>query len=434
LGTGSNYVNANTTTDPTLAFAAGEQVKTMSSGYEWTLTNSSSTHTCLAVEINTTNDPVVTPTLIGRAPGWPDTDLSVLYDNNKGQRNMGVYSVGAAPGGSIIYYAILHNAATYLRDFVLHFKPNRYFIKNFKNPEFVFPATEHDIIMKDDHLVIPGMKPGENQWIGIKVPATGALGDEMAVVDFVEVVDNIAVNGFGIGIKAAPAKQVLFENYYLHAEVFFRMGNIFGFKFALEESEIAIEKLIKNNAGPLSYFEYMKSRADLLIKAKDECIKNNNGNDPFTIEKALQELLTGIETGDPDMIIVPHAEYNHKMDAFLTYLDKKKGDLADILQNIRWQIELYNLDLLLNEVNSSKALIEQSTEFHEAYSAGKIGFEDYPEFINRTMNIYEETVEVMSQHGIKLSKELRAMINSVKDPKKLQKAHYNFLLKLNTIR
>jgi hypothetical protein len=71
------------------------------------------------VEISTSDDPVVAPSLLGRAPGWPETDLAVIYDNNKAQRNLGVY-LGAGKG-SITYWALVHNAALFKRDFQLRF-------------------------------------------------------------------------------------------------------------------------------------------------------------------------------------------------------------------------------------------------------------------------------------------------------------------------
>ncbi len=434
LGTGSNYVNANTTADPTLNFAAGEQVKTMTSGYEWTLTTASSTHTCLAVELNTTNDPVVTPTLIGRAPGWPDTDLSVLYDNNKGQRNMGVYSTGTAPGGSITYYALIHNAATYFRDFVLMYQPTDPFIRHFKKPNFEFPGMEQDIEVGNDRIIIPKMKPGQNQWIGITIPASVNLGDDMAAVNFTEIVNNISVNGFTIAVISGPDKEAMFDNYRLHAEVFFRIGHLFEITEGIEECEKTIEELIKVEAGQDEYYAYMKRHKDIIVNLTEASLDKNNAEDPFQVKPALTELLTSLTSGDPLQLMIAHSAYNHKMDAFLTYIDKKNGDVADILQNIRWQIDLYQTVNLIKNIDGVEQLIERSNEFHKAFITNKANYNNYSEVISSQMSVFKETAEVVEQEQIDLTKELRALRSSLNNPQHLQKAHYNFLIKLNSLR
>jgi hypothetical protein len=52
--------------------------------------------------------------VLGHAPGWPSTDLMVINDNNKAQRNMGVYPTSGS--GQVSFYAIIHNGATYPRN------------------------------------------------------------------------------------------------------------------------------------------------------------------------------------------------------------------------------------------------------------------------------------------------------------------------------
>ena len=117
FGTGSNYQDAGTTADITVNFAPTDQVLTMTAGYPWHLDETNSTHLCLAVELNAPGDPLVPPSLLGRAPGWPTTDLLVINDNNKAQRNMGV--APTTVGGFMTRFGIIHNAATFTRDIVL---------------------------------------------------------------------------------------------------------------------------------------------------------------------------------------------------------------------------------------------------------------------------------------------------------------------------
>ncbi len=438
FGTGSNYVNANTTPDPTLAFAAGEQVKTMASGYEWTLVATTSSHTCLAVEINTPNDPVVTPTLLGRAPGWPDTDLSFLYDNNKAQRNMGVYSTPPAPGGSagsITYYAVLHNAATFKRDMILEYIPSRTFMKHFKRPAFVFSSgTDQKTRVLDKKIIIPGMQPGENRWIGITIPVQGDLEKELASVEFIEVVDNIPVNGFTIGVKQTSDKEAAIENCLLHANNFFRMSKILGFAEAAKESESVVRELVEEKATPGVYKEHIKKHGEVIKKLTHELININRGEDPFQTRKALDQLLRSLDDGDISRTITTHSAFNHKMDAFLTMIDKQKGDIADILQNILWQIDLYKSLKRLKEINGAKELIEKSAQFEKAFYARKISYKDYPKLIQGLMQVYKATTEVTREHRMNLEENIKAMSESFNNLQYLQKAHRDYLLKLENLR
>ena len=128
FGTGSNYVDSSSgdadvslpTPDPTIAFAASDVGPFITPAYQWHLGAISSTHLCLAVEISTPADPFVAPSLVGRAPGWPTTDLAVIDDNNKAQRNMGLSTTPArGVGMSDDLFAWIHNPATFRRDLIL---------------------------------------------------------------------------------------------------------------------------------------------------------------------------------------------------------------------------------------------------------------------------------------------------------------------------
>jgi hypothetical protein len=92
-------------------------------GDPWHLDPTASTHFCLAVEISTPSAPIVAPSLLGRAPSWPTTDLIVINDNNKVQRNMGVYP--ASGTGRFSFFGIVHNAATFRRNVELRLEVSR---------------------------------------------------------------------------------------------------------------------------------------------------------------------------------------------------------------------------------------------------------------------------------------------------------------------
>src|SRR5262249_41576381 len=116
FGLGTTYADIAATPPATLTFAPADTVQFLGDGqgYQWDLPAVHSTHVCLAVEIDAPND-APAGTLVGHAPGWPTTDLMVINDNNKAQRNMGVYSMMAGEASQDTFYAIVHNAATFPR-------------------------------------------------------------------------------------------------------------------------------------------------------------------------------------------------------------------------------------------------------------------------------------------------------------------------------
>ncbi len=441
FGTGSNYVDANTTADPTLSFASGESVKTMTSGYEWELIATNSTHVCLAVEINTPTDPVVTPTLLGRAPGWPNTDLAVLYDNNKAQRNLGVFSGGGSPGGNTggtnddnttTYYAVVHNAALHPRNMVLQFQPNKSFIKIAgRNPQLSFPGSKPKLNVVDstNTLTLKNMQPGENRWVGITVPV---LPDGLKIpveIAFSEMKDRMPINGFTLRLQASRVEQTFMENYRLHHEVFFRMGKMFDSRYAIVESKSIDESLIQRKAGDEWYLDYMKAHIRTMASLTKEVMKQNDYGDPFELNKALEQLKEHIGKTNIHGMTIAHRNFNHRMDAYLTYLDKQKGDIADILQNVRWQRKLYTTNKVLTNIKGSKSVVGSSKTFEEEYGKGT-GPEKYPAFIQRIWPVLEATVatDEGSMAGLKYPFE---WMKRVKDnPQELQKAHRKFLLKL----
>ncbi len=427
FGTGSNYVNANTTTDPTLSFLAGESSKVMSSGYEWTLTAIGSTHTCIAVEISTTNDPVVVPTLLGRAPGWPTTDLSVLYDNNKAQRNMGVHTMvmSPSPGGLMSYYAVLHNAALYTRDMELKLDLPR----EFKGSEIFMPFQGEIIWKSDDQIVIPKMLPGENRWIGIKVPMNKEISKSGMPISMTEIVDNIPVNGFTISIGQGTVKEVFYEAANLHANNFNRIGNLFGIEEAIEESKL-MARFLKGGYNFEDYYKYLEDRIELIEKVVNKIINLNGEKDLFDLKRNIDEIKRALKEGKEEDLVNYHSSYSQKLDAYITFVDKSKGDVADIIQNIRWQSKLYRSNKDLMGLKGVDKMLETSERFIIEYSKGNLTAKDYISYIEKeVVPVFKTTAGTLPNAGLEGS--IKNIDLALNKPQALQKAHYGFLTKLS---
>ncbi len=159
FGTGSPYASVATTT---VAFGAADLTKIATA--PWTLGPTTSTHLCLGVQISTPADPFVAPGLNGNTPGWPTTDLMVINDNNKAQRNMSVH-YGLSGFGST-HYAVLRNASKKARDFVLRLRADAKVLGAFSKPTIEVQGGGQAVPFDPQTtIVLKGMKAGESRWV-----------------------------------------------------------------------------------------------------------------------------------------------------------------------------------------------------------------------------------------------------------------------------
>lgn len=112
FGTGSPYIDCSAAPDPSITLSPGETSKIIS--IPWHLHPSSSTHLCIAVPVYSNDDPYLPPGLLGYTPGSATTDLMVINDNNKAQRNIAVWD--GVPETEGMVFGIIFNAATFVRD------------------------------------------------------------------------------------------------------------------------------------------------------------------------------------------------------------------------------------------------------------------------------------------------------------------------------
>ncbi|MEM7309680.1 MAG: sialidase family protein [Planctomycetota bacterium] len=429
FGTGSNYVDVSATPTDTLTFAAADTVQTMTAGVEWTLNATTSSHTCLAVEITTPNDPLSGPSLVGRAPGWPPagsntrTDLIVLNDNNIAQRNMGVHKTSGR-GSSIAYHALVHNAALATRDVTLRVIPDERFVGLFKQP--VTGVVGGAGRMEGDLLTLPGMRPGENRWVALAVPATSGQGGALYSVSFQELVDGLAVNGFTIAVEPTTVAGAAPEALRLYAEAFLRLGALEGDESAAREGKRALELAGRGEVSPKALVELLRDGSDRQ-RGLDALLKRPGFADLFGLSGAADRLSKAAEAGDPELVLPGTSDLAQRLDSALTRLDKLRGDLADVRQTVDWQAELYATHPRLCNLPGSAELVERSREFVLAFSAGKVTADDYPGLVEGLFDVYAATVGVV---GESLQAELEAMRGALGSAKELQGAHRRFLLLL----
>jgi hypothetical protein len=123
-----------------------------------------------------------------------------------------------------------------------------------------------------------------------------------------------------------------------------------------------------------------------------------------------------------------HTDQLNELDALLTVRQLAAGDPADILQNVRWQRDLYRQAGEIQE--QAGAVIATSDEFIARYSRREIGNADYPGFVQGLLGSYRETAQALRSQ--ELERTVGEVERSLGSPAALQKAHRGFLLALQS--
>jgi hypothetical protein len=413
FGTGSNYQVAGNPAGQSVPFGVGDLVLT-APPHEWHLDTTSSTHLCLAVQVSTASDPFVPPGLLGHAPGWPTTDLMVLNDNNKAQRNMGVYP--ASGSGPTMYFAVIHNAALVARDIELGFELDPEAVKFIRELELAEIGGRASSSKLGGSLVLRGMEPGENRWIRLTVPAAPKAKTALPVV-FHELHDRTPVNGFAIAPQPAPLALTAAFNVSFHGDLLARAGALLRLGEATSAAREA-HKATKMDAR--SYPALLKRHLGVLEEVAAEATAGER-RDGIGLVGAHQLLARALGRKVADLPNV-HANLLHALDARLTMLQKSRGDTADIVQTINWMLAVARRQKL----RVSDELTKPSLEFVRRFESGTAGPDAYPGYMRKVL----PTLEQIAKSKAAVRGPLESIRASLGHPAELQKAHREFVAAL----
>ncbi len=448
LGTGSNYEDAGSLDptvsadpDPVLTFAAAEAGPKTTPAYHWRLPAVSSTHLCLAVEVTAPNDTIVPPSLVGSAPGWPSTDLRVLNDNNKAQRNMGLSTTPAEEGLSgegLTRFALIHNAATTYRDMILRVEVAPEVRKALGAARVgVIGQHEQQELRSGMRITLPRMAPGENRWVSLTVePPAGALAEKKGVlpVYFDEMVGPTAVNGFALAVQPAPRAVVIRDLLELHRSVFTRAAAL-GTEAAQEEAVI-VDKLMPRREAEVTegqYLELIDKRAQAYRSFLDKLIKTPEG-ESLAVARRLERLRTHASGKEIGRLLIAHRSFLEGLDALLTARHLAQGDPADVLQMVRWQASIAERSGLAKVACASR-LAKASGQFVQAYGHRKITNKDYAVLLRDQAACHRElaTAFAGARPELKARAAELAQAGAGNRIAALQKAHRGFLLALDAV-
>lgn len=438
LGTGSNYEDATDADpdvtlsgpDPTVAFAAAEVGPKTTDALSWHLNPIASTHLCVAVEMSTPADPFVLPSLHGRAPGWPTTDLDIVDDNNKAQRNMGLSTTPARGTGLCLAdsFGIVHNAATFPRDMLIRYTIAADVIRRVKQVEIDVPGRDRIEARATGTLTLAAMQPGESRWIGARFRAVVGKESETFAIFFDEMVNGSAVNGFGLGISLGSDRETTLYALRRLRSVLTRLLAGWELRSAEPLADLATKalKVLAKARGPVPAAAWLKDlRSDTRFFA--DVRKLVGRQDRFGIEAQAAGLRKSLDRASDVGALVCLCSYLERIDAHLTMLQLQRGDPADVLQNVRWQQDVL-VRLKGENTESRRRITELCGEFIRAWEIRKAGARDFPALVRR-LSVPLDSLAAELQDA-ELKSRLSALAAGGEDVATLQHLHREALLKI----
>ena len=430
FGTGSNFADAAAAADPVVPLGSGATARVLPQGYRWRLHPTSSTHLCLAVEISTADDPVAQPRLAGRAPGWP-TDLLLVADNNKAQRNLGV--VNLAGVGRACCYALVHNAATSSRDLELAPTASEGSKLSGIAVSEVSAAGRRaaGTLKQGKSIVLKAMTPGENRSFCLCFDLPDVPEGDLAGITLVEVVENRNVNGFTFQVRAARA-DAIWDALGLQVAASVRLEALLGIG-ALTDLEHESRKLRrKKPADENAYLALVRGAAQPI----DGCIHDVLGSaelpDRFGLATLADSLVTAAPAASIADVVLAHGNLLRALDAYLTLLEKSRGDAADVLQNVVWQRDLFGSAPGLSRAAD---IVARSERFVSGWDARTVGPEGLAQVVQDLLGAYDDTVADAAGLGVDVAPALDALKAALDgDVAGLQREHRAFLLGLEALR
>ena len=420
FGTGNNFTSIGT---ETIAFPANSTTPVLGNGVGWTAPSTSSPHYCMAVEIQTDYDPLVSD-LNQAQPGGADSQIA--DENNKAQRNMAVVIMGGPSLPPLkrrpvplplTHYAVIHNASVLPRDMVLRYDAAQEVLRQIPNMRIEVVGGDSIPFRQGGTLTLPGLQPGENRWIGLTLDAPPAAEGQMLTVHFSEMAGDAIVNGFAIAVQSAPLDRVIQANLAFHRSLCVRVAALF------KEAQAKKEQPVPNALDPGAYEAFLQQHLGPMKEAMQHVLKEGQPGDSLGLAAALKSLETAIPEKDVGVMAVAHAALLYKLDASLTMVQLSRGNPADILQNVRWQDYLYTTLPLVKDLNCARLVRDASQQFIGSFRHRKTGERDFPGLIRELVPCFLETAGASPRRRGELEQLTAQMGTKMHDLAALQKAH-----------
>jgi hypothetical protein len=319
FGLGMPYGSMGPGADPTLTFNPADTELNLldGHGFSWTLPAGHSTHTCIAVEISAPQDPFTPPSLNGHSPGWPTTDLAVLNDNNKAQRN--IIFPGATDNTDTTAYALIRNAADFRRDVVVRMDADPRVLRRLGRTHLAACGLQGTDFKAGGRIVFPAMAPGEERMLRLDIALPlGAPAKGLSLpLRFTELRDGAAVNGFSVAVRPISVNALIQETLVRQRQVFFRLGVAFKSPEAAALAERTRDLLRQERISPARYLEILPKLIPLFEKAVASFTPGTAapcGPDPMLDLQRLRAL----KPGAVKALVAAQARFLESLDAAMT--------------------------------------------------------------------------------------------------------------------
>ncbi|MEP7011863.1 MAG: hypothetical protein ABJC13_16185 [Acidobacteriota bacterium] len=320
FGAGLAYKDAGGAAPMPITFAPNQKELTLpdGQGYEWTLPDVHSTHVCMGVELDSTDDHFAQPSLLNHVPGWPTLDTAVLYDNNKAQRNI-IYPEMKMMSKAH-YYALVRNAASVTRNVCLRLDSPVSILSSYTSIQIDACGIATTSYRPGSTVCLPGMTASEVRALKVTVDMPqSAQGADLALA-FTEVTqpgpagkprDGFAISPVGTTVDAAALANLKFQ-----AAVFGRLAALYNdpaaqFWTTKTRDLVASGFTLSQYVAFLQQVRpYLNRLTGLVPRSTSTCAPSPYGD--------LDRLLGAIQGADPQLIVPSHNDYLQTLDIAIT--------------------------------------------------------------------------------------------------------------------
>ena len=331
-------------------------------------------------------------------------------------------------GASDCFFAIIRNAATFPRDLELHFDAGPAVTKLLKGAAIEVVGGKEVALARSGVLRLTGMQPGENRWIGLRFPAAAGKVGQVLAVNFHEVVEGVAVNGFAVGARLGTVDQVIREKLQRHRSELTRLAGS-GVAGADKSAALAAKLAKSKKIPPADYVHFVAGQLGVLKAGVGSLAGEGK---MFRLGASLQSLATAVKSADAGAVAVCHDCLLNRIDSALTMQQVAGGDVANILHNVRWQQDLFRTLPRLSGTECAPKLTAASESFVQAYGAREVTNRDYPKLVRSQLKCLSETARILQDDELLgRFKDIEQSLGG--DLAKLQKAHQEYLQRLDRL-
>jgi len=447
FGTGNNFLPIPGLI--TLPFSSDQTDQTTPS-LQWDLPAASTHHVCLAAEIHTNDDPFIGNTLDHYKPGWSTgTDLLMINDNNRAQRNMNLFPVpmglpippGMPPDNmdttndkeksSADFYAVIHNPSLDETDIQLQIEGENITSKDYSNVSILSYGSEFVSLDTNRIIILHHMKPGETRTLKFHYILPSRKRETKFPVTFNQVKNGVIVNAFTFMPTYVADDTALREITRYDASVFARINVQLKSRDTADLIREHDLKLMAMKITSDEYFNHLSKTFPFMQSTLSSLIEPGKG-DLFELKKAMNQLKVQIERKDISRAAIAHMSLLNTIDAYLTYRQLEKGNVADVLQTMYLQSSMINYIISQNKDTSLGHLIELSDAFIGGFEKRALTIDDYPGQLKNMISDLKGLAVRFGKRDDRLMSSLKTMELKT-DPAELQGEHIKFLLLLKEL-